>query len=99
MPLVTIKFAETLMSTSLKLDANENRAKVDNTKYQGMSSFLLYLTASRPDIMFSVCLSARFQFCSKESYLSVVKRISCYLINSIKFKTLITQRHTITLFA
>ena len=34
---------------------------------------LLYLTASRPDIMFSVCLCARFQSCPKESHLIAVK--------------------------
>ena len=40
-----------------------------------MIGSLLYLTASRPDIMFSVCLCARFQFCPKESYLIAVKHI------------------------
>ena len=44
---------------------------------------LLYLTASRPDIMFSVCLCARFQSCPKESHLHVVKRILKYLLGTI----------------
>ena len=44
-----------------------------------MISSLLYLTASRPDIMFSVCLCARFQFCPKESHLISVKYIIRYL--------------------
>ena len=44
-----------------------------------MIGSLLYLTASRPDIMYSVCLCARFQSCLKESHLSVVKRILKYL--------------------
>ena len=44
-----------------------------------MIGYLLYLTASRPNIMYSVCLCARFQSCPKESHLSVVKRILRYL--------------------
>ena len=44
-----------------------------------MIGSLLYLTASRPDIMYSVCLCARFQYSPKESHLSVVKQILRYL--------------------
>ena len=42
---------------------------VDVSKYRGMIGSLLYLTASRPDIMFSVCMCARYQACPKESQL------------------------------
>jgi hypothetical protein len=48
-----------------------------------MISSLLYLTASRPDIMFSVYLCARFQSCPKESHLIAVKRIFRYLLGTI----------------
>ncbi|GAV60613.1 hypothetical protein CFOL_v3_04143 [Cephalotus follicularis] len=44
-----------------------------------MIGSLLYLTASRPDIMFSVCLYDRFQSCPKETHLIAVKRIFRYL--------------------
>ncbi|WKA10632.1 hypothetical protein VitviT2T_028196 [Vitis vinifera] len=44
-----------------------------------MIGSLLYLIASRPDIMYSVCLCVRFQSCPKESHLSAVKRILRYL--------------------
>ena len=44
-----------------------------------MIGSLLYLTASRPDIMFSVCVCARFQSDPKESHLKCVKRIFRYL--------------------
>jgi len=40
---------------------------------------LLYLTTSRPDILFRVCLCARFQSDPRESHLTVVKRIFRYL--------------------
>ena len=44
-----------------------------------MIGSLLYLTASRPDIMFSVCLCARFQADPKECHLKAIKRILRYL--------------------
>ena len=44
-----------------------------------MIGFLLYLATSRPNIMYSVCLCARFQSCPKESHLSAIKRILKYL--------------------
>ncbi|GKA41658.1 copia protein [Tanacetum coccineum] len=58
-----------------KLTRDEEGESVDNTKYRGMIGSLLYLTASRPDIMFSVCLCARFQEDPKTSHLEAVKRI------------------------
>ena len=48
-----------------------------------MIGSLLYLSASRPDIMFSVCMCARFQANPKESHLSEVKRIMRYLLGTI----------------
>lgn len=71
------------MTTMLKLDVEEHRAKVDNNEYRGMIGSLLYLTASRPDIMFSVCLCAHFQSCPKESHLSAVKQNFYYLLGII----------------
>ncbi|KAK2986327.1 hypothetical protein RJ640_029442 [Escallonia rubra] len=69
----------TPMSSSLKLDKDEKGKDVDIKRYRGMIGSLLYLTASRPDIMFSVCLCARFQACPKESHLIAVKIILRYL--------------------
>jgi len=43
------------------MDADLDGTTVDQTKYRGFIGSLLYLTASRPDIMFAVCLCARFQ--------------------------------------
>ncbi|XP_050919100.1 secreted RxLR effector protein 161-like [Lathyrus oleraceus] len=61
------------------VDQDESGVSIDITKYLGMIGSLLYLTASRPDIMFSVFLRARFQENPKESHLIVVKRIMKYL--------------------
>ncbi|KAI3712432.1 hypothetical protein L1987_70988 [Smallanthus sonchifolius] len=52
---------------------------VDPHLYRSMIGSLMYLTASRPDIMFAVCLCARFQANPKLSHLSAVKRILRYL--------------------
>ncbi|KAI5653726.1 hypothetical protein M9H77_30913 [Catharanthus roseus] len=65
----------TPMSASLKLDKDEKGKTIDEKTYRGMIGSLLYLTVSRPDIMFVVCLCARFQACPKESHLIAVKRI------------------------
>ena len=67
------------MATATKLDQDKSGKKVDISSYRGMIGSLLYLTASRPDIMFATCLCARFQADPKESHLIVVKRIFRYL--------------------
>ncbi|RVW30950.1 Retrovirus-related Pol polyprotein from transposon RE1 [Vitis vinifera] len=73
------KTMKTPMSSSIKLDMDEKGKLINSTMYRGMIGSLLYLTASRPDIMYSICLCARFQSCPKESHLSAVKRILRYL--------------------
>ncbi|XP_019229329.1 PREDICTED: uncharacterized protein LOC109210382 [Nicotiana attenuata] len=73
----------TPMSPSTRLDKDEQGSPVDETKYRGMIGSLLYPTASRSDIMFSVCKCAWFQSAPKESHLTVVKRIIRYLIGTI----------------
>ncbi|GJX43999.1 putative ribonuclease H-like domain-containing protein [Tanacetum coccineum] len=52
---------------------------VDVHLYRSMIRSLMYLTASRPDIMFTVCACARFQVTPKTSHLLAVKRIFRYL--------------------
>jgi Reverse transcriptase (RNA-dependent DNA polymerase) len=61
--------SKTPMATNINLDADENEKSVDISQYRAMIGSLLYLTASRPDIMFSICLCARFQSNPKESHL------------------------------
>ncbi|KAL8120843.1 hypothetical protein AgCh_017861 [Apium graveolens] len=69
----------TPMSTSDKLTEDPKGILVDTKKYRGMIGSLLYITASHPDIQYSVCKCARFQVAPKESHLSAVKRILRYL--------------------
>nr|KYP40118.1 Copia protein [Cajanus cajan] len=73
------KEAATPISNTCNLDLDEKGIVVDNSKYRGIIGSLLYLTASRPDIMFVVCLCARFQANPKESHMKSVKRILKYL--------------------
>ncbi|GJZ37217.1 retrovirus-related pol polyprotein from transposon TNT 1-94 [Tanacetum coccineum] len=70
---------KTPKSSDTKLTKDEECESVDSTKYRGMIGCLLYLTASRPDIMFSVCLCARFQEDPKTSHLEAIKRIFRYI--------------------
>ena len=71
--------AKTPMPTATKLDQDDPGKGVGITSYRGMIGSLLYLTASRPNIMFSTCLCARFQVNPKESHLIAVKGIFKYL--------------------
>jgi hypothetical protein len=73
------KSIKTPMPTNGHLDLDEGGKSVDQKLYRYMIGSLLYLTASRPDIMFSVCMCARFQANPKESHLSSLKRILRYL--------------------
>ncbi|GJV06037.1 retrovirus-related pol polyprotein from transposon TNT 1-94 [Tanacetum coccineum] len=70
---------KTSMSSDAKLTKDEECESVNSTKCRGMIGSLLYLMTSRPDIMFSVCLCARFQEDPKTSYTEAVKRIFGYI--------------------
>jgi len=73
------KVMNTPMHPTCFLSKEDTVSKVDQKLYRGMIGSLLYLTASRPDILFSVCLCARFQSDPRESHLTAVKRIFRYL--------------------
>ena len=72
----------TPLSITTKLDQGTESAKVNETSYRGMVGSLMYLTASRPDILFATSLCARFQCDPRESHLSMIKRIFRYLKGS-----------------
>ncbi|XP_070017641.1 secreted RxLR effector protein 161-like [Nicotiana sylvestris] len=73
------KVINTPIATATRLDMDETRSPVNQTLYRGIIESLLYLTASRPYIILSVGLCARFQSNSKESHLKATKRILRYL--------------------
>ena len=67
------------MSSSTKLNVDSSGVEVSPTLYGSIIGSLLYLTASRPDIAFSVGVCARYQANPKESHLTAVKRIIRYI--------------------
>ncbi|GJT00995.1 putative ribonuclease H-like domain-containing protein [Tanacetum coccineum] len=75
----TVKTASTPMEPNKALIKDEEADSVDVHLYRSMIGSLMYLTASRPDIMFAVCACARFQVTPKMSHLHAVKRIFRYL--------------------
>ncbi|GJW71689.1 putative ribonuclease H-like domain-containing protein [Tanacetum coccineum] len=77
--LVNVKAAITPMETKLPLTKDEEAFDVDVHLYRSMIGSLMYLTASRPDIMYAVCVCSRFQVTPKTSHLNAVKRIFKYL--------------------
>nr|GEU82097.1 uncharacterized mitochondrial protein AtMg00810-like [Tanacetum cinerariifolium] len=56
---------------------------IDHTDYQSMIGSLMYVTSSRPDIMFSTCMCARYQANPNEHHVSAVKKIFRYLKGTI----------------
>ena len=66
-------------STTVKLSKDDDGEAVDTKLYRSMIGSLLYLTASRPDISFSVGVCARFQSQPTTTHLSYVKRIIKYI--------------------
>ncbi|KAG7559036.1 Integrase catalytic core [Arabidopsis thaliana x Arabidopsis arenosa] len=77
--LQTSKTSKTPMSSTTKLSADEAGESVDEKLYRAMIGSLLYLTASRPDLCFSVGVCARYQANPKQSHLNAVKRILKYV--------------------
>jgi hypothetical protein len=67
------KAMTTPMSMTTTLDADEEGEHVDQKEYLSMIGSLLYLTATRPDIQFSVCLCARSQASPRTSHRQAVK--------------------------
>ncbi|XP_070040583.1 secreted RxLR effector protein 161-like [Nicotiana tomentosiformis] len=75
----TSKFIDTPIAIATRLDMDKPGSPVNQTMYRGIIGSLLYLTTSRPNIVFSVGLCARFQSNPKESYLKAAKRILRYV--------------------
>jgi hypothetical protein len=74
------KPAKTSMGTDGHVDLNKGGKSIDQKAYRSMIGSLLYLCASRPNIMLSVCMCARYQSDPRECHLVAVKRILRYLV-------------------
>ena len=69
----------------MKLSKEENRVSVDPTLYRGMIRSILYLTASPPDISYSVYVCKIYQVDPKESHIAATKRIICYVNGALDY--------------
>jgi hypothetical protein len=76
------KPAKTPMGTDEHLDLDKGGKSIDQKAYRSMIGALLYLCSSRPDIILSVCMCARFQSDPKKCHLVAVKRILRYLVHT-----------------
>ncbi|GJW76461.1 putative ribonuclease H-like domain-containing protein [Tanacetum coccineum] len=74
---------DTPMVEKSKLDEDKEGKAVDPSHYHGMIGTLLYLTASRPDLQFAICMCARYQARPTEKHLHAVKRIFRYLRGTV----------------
>ncbi|GKE67536.1 retrovirus-related pol polyprotein from transposon TNT 1-94 [Tanacetum coccineum] len=83
MSFLTSNPMDTPMVEKSKLDADPQGKEVDHTRYHGMIGSLMYLTASRPNFVFAVCMCARYQAKPTEKHLHAVKRIFRYLRGTI----------------
>nr|GEV26655.1 ribonuclease H-like domain-containing protein [Tanacetum cinerariifolium] len=87
---IDVKSASTPIATEKLLLKDTDGKDVDVHIYRSMIGSLMYLTSSRPDIIFAVCACARFQVTLKVSHLQAVKRIFRYL----KGKTVVATSST-----
>ncbi|GJT77142.1 hypothetical protein Tco_1043867 [Tanacetum coccineum] len=74
---------DTPMVERTKLDEDLSGIPVDQTLYWGMIGYLMYLTASRPDLVFAVCMCARYQSRPTKKHLEAVKWVFRYLQGTI----------------
>jgi hypothetical protein len=87
-----VKGISTPMKTNGSLNSDTSGNIVDQKMYRSMIGSLLYVTTSRLDVMFSVCMCARFQDTPRESHLKATKRILRYLKHTQKCWIMVFQR-------
>ncbi|GKE37785.1 retrovirus-related pol polyprotein from transposon TNT 1-94, partial [Tanacetum coccineum] len=80
-----------------KLDDDKEGKAVDPSHYRGMIGTLLYLTASKPDLQFAICMCARYQARLTEKHLHAVKRILWYLKGTVNRELWYPKDSSITL--
>jgi hypothetical protein len=74
------------MVSGTKLSSQEKGEEVNNTEYKQLIGSLMYITTTRPDIMYAVSFLSRFMAARKEGHLLAAKRILRYLKGTIDFR-------------
>ncbi|GJY46230.1 retrovirus-related pol polyprotein from transposon TNT 1-94 [Tanacetum coccineum] len=90
---------DTPMVDRLKLDEDPLGIPVDQTRFRSMVGSLMYLTASRPDLVFDVCMCARYQASPTKKHLEALKRVFRYLKGTINWGLWYSKDTAITLTA
>jgi hypothetical protein len=80
-----LKPVSTPMSSAASLGSDEDGEAVDQREYRSMIGSLLYLTATRPNIQFTMGLCAHFQASPRSSHRTAVQRIFKYLKHTPEF--------------
>nr|GFC92454.1 retrovirus-related Pol polyprotein from transposon TNT 1-94 [Tanacetum cinerariifolium] len=76
---------DTPMVDRLKLDEDPLGIPVDQTRFRSMVGSLMYLTASRPDLVFVVCMCARYQASPTKKHLEALKQVFWCLRGTINW--------------
>ncbi|GJT56664.1 hypothetical protein Tco_0991718 [Tanacetum coccineum] len=87
------------MMEKSKLDEDTQGKVVDPTHYRGMVGILMYLTSSRPNLIYVVCMYARYQARPTKKHLHAVKRIFQYLRGTVNRGLWYSKDSTIALTA
>nr|GFC43085.1 uncharacterized mitochondrial protein AtMg00810-like [Tanacetum cinerariifolium] len=74
---------DTSMVEKSKLDEDKEGKAVDPSHYRGMIGTLFYLTSSKPDLQFAICMCTRYQARPTEKHVHAVKRIFRYLRGTV----------------
>ncbi|GKD77120.1 hypothetical protein Tco_1339741 [Tanacetum coccineum] len=90
---------DTPMVEKSKLDEDTQGKSIDPTYYRGMVGTLMYLTSSRPDLVYAVCMYARYQAHPTEKHLHAVKRIFQYLRGTVNQRLWYSKDSAIALTA
>ncbi|XP_057452797.1 uncharacterized mitochondrial protein AtMg00810-like [Lotus japonicus] len=79
------KEMNTTMNQKEKLSKDDGTAKVDETYYRSLIGCLMYLTATRPDILYVVSFLSRFMHCASEMHLVAAKRVVRYIKGTVTY--------------
>ncbi|GJY65312.1 retrovirus-related pol polyprotein from transposon TNT 1-94 [Tanacetum coccineum] len=90
---------DTPMVDRLKLDEDPLGIPVDHTQFHSMVGSLMYLTASKPDLVFAVCMCVRYQASPTKKHLKALKRVFRYLKGTINWELWYPKDTAMTLTA
>ena len=79
------KSTATPMNQRKKFNKDDGADKVEEHQFRSLIGCLMYLTATRPDIMFAVSMLSRFMHCASEVHLQAVKRIVRYVKGTVDY--------------